>query len=228
MRIEYLPPDILDPADLSRVEVLKVGSMLRAEDVSDGIDRLFGTGEFDNIRVEAERSGDGVLVRFVTVPVRYIGSVAIQGKVSDPPNRGELVSAPQIGRGNVFHDADLPEAVDFMQKLLVANGFYHASVTPEAENDSTGQQMFLTFTLKAGKRARYEMPVIHGDTKLATNTIVRATGWRIRFINRWRAVSAARTRNSLQGIVKKYVAADRLEARVEMEKLDYDNEKNRV
>ncbi len=214
--------------DLARIQVLKAGSLLRLEDVSEQIDRLFATGEFENIRAEAEMVRNGVSVSFVTVPVRYIGSATVQGKVLEPPNRGELVSLPQIARGNVFHDSDLTTAVDSMQKLLVANGFYHNSVTPDAEIDSTGQQMFLTFAVKDGKRARYDMPTIHGDTKLSTTTIVRATGWRIRFINRWRQVTDARTRNSLRGITNKYEGDERLKARVQVDRLEYDDQRNRV
>jgi len=219
---------VLHPSDLARLQTLKAGSPLRSEDVSEAIDRLFATGEFENIAVEAEASGTGVIVRFVTVPTRYISSLTIQGKVVNPPNRGELMSVPQLLRGNAFHEADLNEAVDAIQKLLVANGLYEAKVTPDVKADDTGRQIFLTVLVHYGKRARYLMPIVHGDATLPLNTIARATGWRMFFINRWKKVTEARTRGGLSGILSRYEKDDRLKARVELEALDYDPQQRRV
>jgi outer membrane protein assembly complex protein YaeT len=226
--IQYAPSSVLSDSDLARIQPLKVGDPLRSEDVASAIDALFATGEFENVRVEAERSGSGVIVRFVTAPTRYIASLTIDGKVADPPNRGELASLPRLTRGNVFRESDLAQAVAAIQKILVANGLYEARVTPDVKADPGGQQMFLSLTIQSGKRARYEMPVVHGDTSLSLDTIVRATGWRMRFIGRWRQVTQARSRNGLSGILKKYESQDRLKARVEMEELKYDPDTRRV
>ena len=63
---QFSPAQTLDPADLARVFPLKKGDSLGAETVASAIDGLFSTGRFDDIVVEVEPSGDGVLVRFVT------------------------------------------------------------------------------------------------------------------------------------------------------------------
>jgi outer membrane protein assembly factor BamA len=226
--VEYRPPNILDPADLRQAQILKVGSTLRLENVSEEIDRLFATGEFDDIRADAEPVSGGVRVIFVTTPARYLASVTIRGKIADPPNRGELAKVPQLIVGNTFHDEDLTAAVESMQKLLVANGLYEASVQPDIQVDPAGRQVFLRFRVRPRKRAQYEVPQIRGDTKLSDNTIIKATGWRVRFINRWKKVTEARTRSGLQGIVSKYQDAERLKAKVELEELKYDAERRRV
>src|SRR5262249_2535741 len=58
--IDYSHPGVLHPADLERVSVLKVGDPLRAEDAAEAIDRLFATGRFEDIAIEATPLGDGV------------------------------------------------------------------------------------------------------------------------------------------------------------------------
>jgi outer membrane protein assembly complex protein YaeT len=226
--IAYQPSQVLDPADLERVQTLKVGSPLRTEDVSEGIDRLFATGEFEDIRADAEASGDGVKITFVTTPARYLASVTVRGRQSDPPNRGELAKVPQLIIGNPFKEADLEGAVASMQQLFVANGLYEASIQPDTQVDETGRQVFLRFRVRPRKRAKYDMPEIHGDTKLATGTIVRVTGWRVRFVHIWRKVTEARTRDGIQGILKKYQDSDRLKVKVELEDLSYDAKRRRV
>ena len=46
----------------------------------------------------------------------------------------------------------------------------------------------LNITVKQGKRAKYETPVVEGACGLSEGTILRATGWRIPIVHRWRQV----------------------------------------
>src|SRR5687767_1727263 len=94
--IQYAPANLLHPADLERVQVLKKGAVLRAEDLGEAIDRLFATGRFDDIVAETEESGEGVIVRFSTQAARFISGVSVIGSNPQPPNRGELVSISQL------------------------------------------------------------------------------------------------------------------------------------
>ncbi len=226
--IQYVPADILHPADLERVQVVKKGAPLRTEDVAESIDRLFVTGRFEDIAVEVEPSDNGVIVRFVTKPARFVGGVTTQGGTSQPPNRGELVSTTQLQLGAPFQDADVVNAVDRMKAMFQANGLYEAEVTPQVEAGATAEQVFVTFRIKTGKRAKYEMPSIRGETKLSDSAIIRATGWRLPIIHWWRHVTDSRTRGGVRGVLGKYQQQERLTTQVELEKLDYDFERRRV
>ena len=226
--VEYVPADSLAPADLERVKVLKAGSILRSEDVAEAIDRLFATGLFDDISVEEQAFSDGVDLRVVTKPSRFISGFRLTGSVAQPPNRGELMSSAQIQLGGPFREEDVTSAVDRIKELLQSNGLYEAQVTSETEPGTSAEQVFVNFRIKAGKRAKYEAPVIHGETKLSDSVIVHATGWRIPLIHWWRQVTDARTRAGIQGIQARYQKDSRLTNRVELEKLDYDPGRRRV
>jgi outer membrane protein assembly complex protein YaeT len=226
--IEYLPGQLLHPADLTRVQPLKTGSVLRAEDVGNAIDGLFATGRFEDITAEAEPSGDGVILRFVTTPARFVGGVSVEGKIKQPPNRGELTSSSRMQLGDHFYDEDVATAVKRMNQVLTANGLYEAQVTPDIRETGVAGEVFITFQVRSGKRAKYTTPVIQGETKLSHSTIVRATGWRLPIIHWWRQVTDARTRGGVQGVLGKYQKQQRLTASVELEKLDYDAARNRV
>jgi outer membrane protein insertion porin family len=231
--ITFSPEQPLDPADLAKALPLKKGEPLRAEDVAHAIDGLFATGRFEDIVVEAEPSADGVRVIFAVKTTWFVGGVSVEGKVNQSPNRGQVLSAARFSLGEPFQDQDVTNAVSSIQRLLESNGLYEATVTPAIQRDSKAQQVFVTFTVKEHKRAKYEMPLIRdetiaGETRLSNDTILRATGWRIPIIHWWRHVTNSRTRGGIRGLRAKYEKKDRLKAKVELTKLDYDAQRRRV
>src|SRR5664280_1211370 len=78
------------------------------------------------------------------------------------------------------------------------------------------------------KRVSYDTPIIEGETKLPTSALLKATGWRYPVVHWWRQVTALRTRSGVQGVLAAYQRQDRLKARVDLEKLDYEADRHRV
>ena len=218
----------LDPADLTRVLPLKKGEPLRATDVGHAIDALFATGRFTDIVAEGEASGNGVIVLLVTHNAEFLGGVTVQSGVIQSPNRAQVESATQLSLGTQFQPDDVTQAVDRIHRLLQANGFYQARITPTVEHEKEAQQIFLTFHVQEGNRAKYDTPVITGETKLPDATIIHATGWRLPIVHWWKHVTSSRTSGGLQGILKKYGNQDRLMARVDLKSLNYDAGTRRV
>jgi outer membrane protein assembly complex protein YaeT len=226
--IRFSPLQPLDAADLSRALAVKKGEPLSAAAVAKSIDGLFATGRFQDIAVEVKESGDGVIVRFATELTFFLGHTALEGKLKTPPSRAQILAAGQFTVGTPFRDADVTAAVKSIEHLLESNGFYHPEVMPDVQRDTATQQVFLTFRVKEPKRAKYEAPVFQGETRLPDSTIIRATGWRVPIVHWWRTVTEARTSGGVRGILTKYEKQDRLTAKAEIQKLDYDESANRV
>ncbi|HXF26080.1 MAG TPA: BamA/TamA family outer membrane protein, partial [Bryobacteraceae bacterium] len=197
-------------------------------DVGETIDRMFATGRYEDIQVDAEPGANGVVIRFITRDARFVGHISVSGKTSNPPGRGQIVDAAELTLGTPFRQDALKAAQENIQQLFTNNGLYQATVHLETINDPAAQQVDVRIVVTTGKRARYEMPEIRGDTKLPDNTIVRATGWRVWLIGRWRLVTESLTDGGVHGIQKKYQSKDRLAADVDMESLDYNRQTNRV
>jgi len=218
----------LTPIDLEKVQLLKVGAPLRSSDVSATIDRMFATGRYEDIQVDAEPKGNGVVIRFLTNYARFIGHVGTTGKVSNPPNKGQIVSAGRFELGTPFRPELLSTAEKNIRQLFTSNGLYEAQVHLKTMEDPDTEQVNINIVVDPGKRARYEMPVIQGDPKLSDSTVVRATGWRVRFIGRWKQVTQLRTQQGIDGVEKRYQKDDRLASSVNLESLTYDPEARRV
>jgi outer membrane protein assembly complex protein YaeT len=232
--IQYSPGPILDPADLEIVQLLHKGDTLEALDVGDTIDAMFASGRFADIVVEAEKApAGGVIVRFVMTPQLFVGGSTVEGNISNPPNRAELQSGSQLTLGTPFYDDDVQRSVDRMTRLFRSNGLFEATVEPKIERPPVGsdqdvQQVFVTFQVKAGSRAKYGMPVIEGGGPLSDKTILKATGWRYPLIHWWKHVSSQRTRSGVQGVQQRYQKDDRLLSRVELQDTDYDAEHHKA
>ncbi len=228
--IEYSPSrQPLSRADLVRVQQVKVGEPLHSSDVASTIDLMFATGSYSDIQADAEPTpSGGVILRFLTKNNWFAGHVNLAGDISSPPNRGALRNAAQLDLGTRISDNDLKSARDHMERLLATNGLYEAHVSLETVPDPDTQQVAINITVDSGPRARYTRPVIHGDTKLPDDTIIRATGWKMRFINRWKQVTQSNTDKGIDGIQKKYDGKDRLAASVEMQSLVYNPDTQRA
>jgi len=119
--VQYAPENVLHPVDIERVQVLKPGSPLRSEDIAEAIDRLFSTGQFEDIAAEVEPCGSGVIVRFVTQPATFLRGLSVQANNSQSPNRGELASSAQLQLGTRLQQQDVTDALNRMRGLLERN-----------------------------------------------------------------------------------------------------------
>ncbi|MDQ2839455.1 MAG: BamA/TamA family outer membrane protein [Acidobacteriota bacterium] len=212
----------IDPQDLTRALMIQVGQPLETNQLAATIDRLYRTGLYNDIEVDAEPSPGGVAITFITQPRRFIGHVGAQGDIKDPPSRAVIIGDSQLYLGQPFDEDALNLATKSLEQQLQDNGLYHGKIGVATIEDPVTHQVTIRFVVEAGKRSRYETPVIHGDTKLSDATIIKATGWRWPLIHKWRQVTAVLTDKGVQGIAKKYGKKDRLTASVNLTSLAYD------
>ncbi len=214
----------LDPAALHDILPLKLNQPLRIGDVRSSIERLFATGRYADIQVDAQPYGTGVMIRFITRSSWFVGSLSIGGRVSSPPNGGQLENATRLDLGQPYTETSLRGAVSGMQRLLEGNGFFLSQVRPvfDYETDRSHQQVNIRFDLTEGLRARFTAPVTIGDTKVDANQILSATKFRRWIIHTWKPMTQARVRQGLDGVRSLYRSENRLEAKVSLDSMKYE------
>ncbi len=212
----------IDRRDLDRALIVKVGQPLVTNELAATIDRLWRSGLYDDIQVDAEPSATGVALTFITKARRFIGHVSAQGDIKDPPSRAVIIGNSQLYLGQPFDEDALILARKNLEQQLRDNGLFRGNVGVATIEDPETHQVTIRFVVEAGKRSRYETPVIHGDTKLPASTIIRATGWRWPLIHKWREVTAVLTDKGISGVEDKYAKKGRLTASVNLQSLEYD------
>ena len=175
------------------------------------------------------RPTGGVAVKFITKNSWFIGDVAVEAEFSDPPTHGQIVSASGLDLGAPFSEDLLPSAEEAIRKVMVGNGYYEPDIHHRLDYDSTYQQVKITFTIAAKKRATYSFPLISGDTTvLSPKEIDKATKWHKFLIPGYRGVTISRSRTGIDDVRLKYQNANRLRATVTLESLDDRNVTPRI
>ena len=218
--IQFVPRDQpVDLEEIHRILPLRINTPLRLSDVRAAIERLFATGHYLDIQVDAEPRNGEVVLRFLTVSSWFIGQVSVEGQVSEPPNRGQLINAANLRQGEPLSEDKVREAVHNLERTLEDNGFYESKIEPRYDYDPRTQQVHVRFLIETGRRARYWRPEVSGDLKMPAATIVSATRWK-GWLG-WRPVTQNRTQRGLARVREKYQDQDRLMAGVALDSLDY-------
>src|SRR5574340_341861 len=208
--ILFVPPDQpLDPQEIRQILPLKIGTPLRMADIRAAIERLYATGRYEDIQVDAESNNQDVIVRFITRDSHFIGHVSVAGNISIPPNAGQLVNATRLELGQPFSEDKVTAARDGVKRLLELNGMYRNNIRPEFIYDRIAQQVHIRFVVEEGNRARYTDPLFHGNLKTEPAKPPDWAGWRRFLIGGWKPVTQDRTRRGLDNIRRKYEKQDR-------------------
>ena len=220
----------LDPSELHDILPLKIGEPLRIADVRAAIERLFATGRYTDIQVDAEpytKDGkDGVIVRFLTKNSWFIGAVTAGGRIASPPRGSQLENASGLDLGQPFSDAKVQEGAAAQKRLMQSNGLFMSRIAPSFTYDERHQQINIRFEVVSGPRARFSAPVLVGDVKLDPKTILRASKFRRWLIHTWKPMTQTRVSEALDSVRGLYQRENRLEARVSLESMKYDADTN--
>ena len=222
LEIQFDPVQQPLPKDeIARMLPIQAGDLLDVANVGLAIERLYATGRYEEIAVDATRRDSGVVLRFLTKGAWFVGRLIVDG-VPDPPNRGQLIGTAKLDLGSEFHPADLQRAVEDMRQRMQDNGFFEARFQPELSHDPKTQQVHINFHIDPGPRARFSLPQLNGVTAERFNAVVNATNWkRVWGLLGWKTVTESRVQHGLDNIRSAYSKQNNLLNRVTLDEMEY-------
>lgn len=192
------------------------------------IERLYATGRFADIAVDAEEVNGALNLTFITKPHFFISRVTVSG-VPEPPNPAQLSNATGLSLGDLFLDEQIDQASARLYEILRSNGFYTAKIRAESRRREPTAEVDIEFFVEPGRRARFARPVIAGNLQLKERRLLRATGWQRWFgLRGWKEVIDSRVQRGLDQLRSLYLARNYLMAQVRLNALDYDPASNTV
>jgi outer membrane protein insertion porin family len=209
----------------------KVGERLDPELVRADERRLFATGLYVDISVDAVASGNGVALEYAGQPQYFVGRVTIEG-VKNDRLASLLEFSTRLDPGVPFTDAALPTAVEAVKESLAENGFYIPTVALTTDVDAAAHQVNAVFTVSTGPQAHVGAVAVAGaDAGMDVATFRQKghldCGW---LSTRWDKtfgrvcdlkVTRETTSNALAGVRSYYQKEDRLEGTISLQQSIY-------
>ncbi len=217
--ITFDPPrQPLELSEIREILPLKADQPYSAGTLRQAIERLYATGRYRDIQVDATNLGEGVALRFLTLNSWFIGKVSVEGDFSEPPSHDQLAGAAGLELGSPFDPVQLAAGEENIRKMLLANGFFSATVTHREEQDDVWQQVRVIYMVSPGKRVKYRTPQYQGDMSVVSaSDATRATGWPKFIVPGYRGITQTRTRAGVDNIRSKFQNSNRLQATVTLD-----------
>jgi outer membrane protein insertion porin family len=214
----------LPDEELATLLPVKAGQPLKLSDLRDAVVRLYATGRYANIAVNAELVNDEVELRFITRNTWFVGSVTVEG-VDEPPSLGRLVNATRLQLGRQFTEDAVDRAIENIRTVLHANGLYEAQIQRFVEYQAAFSQVNVLFQITPGQRATLAPPVFVGEIPEESAKLIGKSKWeRFWILPGWKTATERRIQRGLERMRKYYQKRDHLMSSVVMEEIRYDPE----
>jgi len=229
-RVDFDPPDQpLPRSELDRLIPMRPGALLNLNDVHTAIQNLYNTGRYSNISISAFNEGATLVINISTELSYFVGRVSLAG-VAEPPSRGQLTTASKLELGAPFEDNDMEQAVQNMLERMRANGFHNAKIDYSVNRRPATEEASIHFDIQPGDRARFDGVTLGGNFAKPPERIVKVTHWRRNFLfltlPGWKTATESRLTAGIESVREDFQKGTHLEARVTLEKLDYNPDTN--
>jgi len=183
--------------------------------VRQSILKLYATGRFSDIRVEATPSGNGVSIAFVTIQNFFVGRVTVEG-TPDRPTPSQVVNASKLQMGTVFTTEKLNVAMANIQQLMQTNGFYKSFTTADQQPQLETHQTDIVLHVRPGAQARVGRIEMSGDLIQSQADLED-----IAKLHTGDIVSVRRVSDALDRLRKRFHKQDRLLAQISVAERTY-------
>lgn len=201
---------------------LSVGMTLSREAVRQSLRRVYASGLYETVQVDAEREDNGVALVFHGQPSRFLGMISVEGARGGALN-AQLQRATQMAAGARFTQSGLKLAIERMKSTLADNGFHEATITYVLAPMPAEQLVDVALHVDPGPQARIGEVTIHGESGLTAEQFRRNA-----HLREGAHEDHESTQRALDGVLKHYRKSNHLEAELKLDARNYDPSKDRI
>jgi outer membrane protein insertion porin family len=174
VRVEIAGVAVAESGVLELVET-RVGEALAMPNVRGTIEHLVGVGRFEDVRVFASGTAQGVALRWQLVPVRRITHITVTGNHALPAQEIRRVITDRFG--STPSTNRISEMTLRLKEYYRGRGYEHAEVLPRVEEDDPApEKSELVLAIDAGARLVVGAVTITGKPLDAEAEIIRLLG----------------------------------------------------
>jgi len=172
--VEIAGVPVVETSVLELVET-RVGEPLAMQNVRGTIEHLVGVGRFEDVRVFASATDQGVALRWRLVPVRKITRITVSGNHALPAQDIRRVISDRFGATPSTNR--ISEMAARVTEYYHSRGYEKASVLPRVEEaDPAPEESELVLTIDAGPRLVVGAVTITGKPLDVAGEVIRVLG----------------------------------------------------
>jgi outer membrane protein insertion porin family len=174
VRVEIGSVPVVEGGVLELVET-RIGEPLAMQNVRGTIEHLVGVGRFEDVRLFASATDQGVALRWQLVPVRRITRITVAGNHELPAQEIRRVISDRFGATPSTNR--ISEMTLRLKEYYRGRGYEQASVLPRVqEADPAPEESELVLTIDAGPRLVVGAVTITGKPLDAQAEVIRLLG----------------------------------------------------
>jgi outer membrane protein insertion porin family len=172
----------IDTAAISLVIKSKAGEPLSQEKVSQDIKEIYKLGYFEDVKVESERSGSGIILSYLVIEKPIVREIRIVGnkEIKDEKIRDAIILKPN----SVFSTKDLTSSEKKVKKLYTDEGYYLADVSAKSEKKGKNE-LRLVFTVSEGKKVLIKTIRFEGNKAFSARKLRKAMQTKEKWFLSW-------------------------------------------
>jgi outer membrane protein assembly factor BamA len=196
------------------------GEPLDPAKVRDSLRRLYASGLYDGIALQGEPAEGGVKLIFAGTARSFFGTTTVVGVKSDRLT-SQLARSAGLDTGTAFSQAEVDKGRVAILQSLEISGFHESKVTSSQQADPVHGLMNVTYQVTTGAQARIGDVESEGETGMDPAKFRKVSKLKPK-----RKVTQDTTRNALHGLRSHYQKEDRLEAKITLEKENFQQPTN--
>ena len=157
-------------ADVRASAGLVAGVPLNSRAVQEAVKSLFATGQFDDVQITCQATGQRAVLIIVVNERPVLSGVLVEGPVRVSPRT--VRDMIDLTPGKPLEPGDVTRAVTRIDSLYQNSGYYLAKIVPETTTVSG--KMNLLFRIDEGRRLAISGLEIHGNDAVSDREYVRA------------------------------------------------------
>lgn len=155
----------------------RVGAPLAMIEVRESMAHLFGLGLYQDVQVDAESRGDGVVLTYNLFPAQRVRRIVFEGTLGLPETDLQRMIAERHGASPSL--ARSAQAVATLQALYRERGYPKAEIAVRTSDDENPSNTSLVFSIRPGPRARIAEIDVQGAPREPVPQLLNALGIRV-------------------------------------------------
>jgi len=151
-----------------RQVALRAGMRLTSRSLGEAVRAVYAMGFFDDVSVDAQPQGDGILLRFILVERPTISSVEIEGE--DAIEESEMIEKLALPKGTILNQQSIAAGVTTIEEMYREKGFFLASVESRIETRAVGE-VVVKYVITEAEKVRIARLTLIGNEALSDEEI---------------------------------------------------------